>query len=236
MPTRNSEMPSHEWSYSSLLKYEKCPFTRALRLQGAEAGEAGEAARKGKDIHAAIEEALLANDPSAVKMKHPRHEEIIYALCDHADKQIEAEWRVDADWMPIDPGTDSWGLAFADAVAFYRSDETSSVWIIDWKTGKRRGNELKHTGQMQCYAAFCAALNPEIDVFKVQLCYLNEKRDATIVWNRQNAAFFQSRFTKRVERMLNDTQLRPRPNRTNCRWCEYGSVNGSGVCPYAVGE
>lgn len=227
-------MASHVWSYSSLLKYEKCPHSRALRLAGAEAADSGEAAQKGKDVHASIEEALLAGDPSLAEVKHDRHVTLIEQLCEMPNKQVEAEWRVDSDWMPIEPGNDSWGLAFADVVVLHRTDETSSAWIIDWKNGKSRGNELKHMGQLQCYAAFAAALYPDVDIIKAQLCYLNEKRDKSIVWTRQNAAFFQNRFVQRVQRMLADERLRPRPNRTNCRWCEYGVTNGSGVCPYAV--
>jgi CRISPR/Cas system-associated exonuclease Cas4 (RecB family) len=95
-----------------------------------------------------------------------------------------------------------------------------SITIIDFKTGKREYNDVKHTQQMQLYACVVGSIYPASNV-KTELWYLTEGHNKTAVYTPEKLAILRPKFHARAERMLNDEHLTPKPSKSNCRWCNH---------------
>ena len=77
--------------------------------------------------------------------------------------ELEGEWGFTTDWEPTGwLSDDTWARIKLDA--YVKQDKTSAR-VIDYKTGKRFGNEIAHSQQCLLYAIAAFARDPDLGTY-----------------------------------------------------------------------
>lgn len=116
-------------------------------------------------------------------------------------------------------------------VTVFKSPE--EVIIIDYKTGRRFGNELKHAQQLQLYGIGAVMKYDQVDHVIAELWYLDQKELVSQKFERKHAIRFLNGWDQRLDKMFNEKKFPASPSRENCKWCPYGP-RGTGHCPDGV--
>lgn len=235
--------PVPTWSFSGLKSYETCAYMTKLHKVDGEPQIQGEGAARGNVIHDALE-AFVRGDvddlPKDSKLKIDRFETEIMELrgsFPDGHIQLEEKWAIRDDWSPTtwdDP--EHWGKAALDV--FIRQSETSAK-IVDYKTGRKFGNEMKHGDQGLCYALHVFHRFPEVDFIEVEFWYLDQGEKMCRSFGRRQLAAILPRYHRRAEKMTTETKFIAKPNGESCRFCPYGSNKnkqgihyGTAVCKF----
>ncbi|MBE2897816.1 PD-(D/E)XK nuclease family protein [Pasteurellaceae bacterium 20609_3] len=231
-PTIETELtlgPIKTWSFSSLGSFEQCPRKLAYRRIDKIPEPSGEAAQRGSKIHDMAEQYVRGNLEELPKEleRFKRGFEALKAAFAEGKVSCEEEWGFRTDWSCTegwrDPGT--WHLAKLDA--FYREDDGSAM-VIDYKTGRKFGNELKHGEQGLTYAIGAFMKYPELDFIKVEFWYLDKGEKLVREFTRDQALIFHPRLHSRGVAMTTATEFPATPSMNACKWCHYGK---EGICP-----
>lgn len=222
------------WSFSALLDYETCPFRIAMKEQRAPRPEVDESSPlvRGIKVHDMAEKFVkgeldeLPHELRKFREDFEREREL------YAEGKVIAEddWGYDEEWNPCG-WSEAWLRMKLDLMEFVSDDFAK---VTDYKTGKRFGNEVKHTQQGQLYMIGSFLRYPELESIDVHFRYLDEGKDTNKVYQRNQLQRYLERFQKRAERMCTDEVLKAKPTRGNCRFCDYGVNKGTGACPYAI--
>lgn len=150
-------------------------------------------------------------------------------------RQVEAEamWCFTQDWEPThDRDFANIRFRIKTDLTVFVEDQTQAI-VIDWKTGKRFGNEVKHAQQLQLYALGVALKFPNVQHITAELWYgdLNELHDMSAT--RDQALRFFKNWNDRNTRMMEADKFPPNPNRENCRYCPFAHW-GTGHCDKGV--
>ena len=211
----------NSWSFSSLMNYERCPHSVEPGSKDYSQPRP-EAAHRGIDIHKEIEEYLSnfrLNDVPEPKFGLP-----FKALAIQSPK-CEEKWVLNDKWYPKEP---AWLRCQIDA---YVKDE-GTIIIYDWKTGKRDGNEVKHTQQMQLYLCVATIIFPTIQNFTSQLWYIDQGKIVSgKTYTKDQLNPIAQRWDKRGKRMTSDTEFIAKPSKSNCRFCDRAKAQG-GNCEF----
>jgi len=171
-------------------------------------------------------EKVIRREQSITRELKP-FEEDFYALQDiyeDGDAIVEELWCFDEDWNIVQPinGKHQWHKHWArikiDTLAFI---EPGHAVTIDYKTGKRVGNEIKHGDQIMIYAIAVLLLYPEVEHVTVELWYIDQEEIETKTYTREQAMRFLPRIERRGVTTTTDTQFEPDPSKHNCRFCPY---------------
>lgn len=234
-----------KWSFSSLRDFEACPYRVYLskvQKEPQKEQEADVGADRGSKIHDHLEKYVcgeiedLAPNVSGKPWKLELFESRLKTLRTEFVKgkvQVEEDWGIRSDWSPCSwQDADLWGRAKLDV--FVRSSETSCK-IIDYKTGRKFGNELKHSDQALCYALYAMHRYPELDYFDIQFWYLDQPSNNTLEkrFTRNQLMLFLNRYHKRAVKMTSCTAFPEVSNSYTCQWCPYGAGRfGTGACEF----
>jgi hypothetical protein len=144
---------------------------------------------------------------------------------------LEGEWAVDLNWVPI-----AWQLGWhrskLDAIVF--PNEWSAI-VIDYKTGRRFGNEVKHAEQTQLYALNAVLRYPKLEEVHTELWYLDQDELTSATFSRQQVLRLKTSWDRRGKAMTSAKEFPPNPNIHSCRWCRYGTNDGgTGHCKVGV--
>ena len=135
------------WSYSALKVYEECPYrTYISRVKGVKE-PSGPAADRGTQIHQYAEDYVngTAGEMAKELFKFKDEFEALRQGFIDAKVELEGEWGFDLDWKTVGwMQKETWARIKLDALV--QEDETSAR-VIDYKTGKKWGNELAHGQQ-----------------------------------------------------------------------------------------
>lgn len=229
----------NSWSHSSLGNFEKCKFLAWLkhdqRIPEPERplppGKTEHANDRGSRIHDHAERYVRGDiDEQLREMSAFTHEFAhLRRLYARGKVSLEGEWGVDKDWKPT-PWKQAWHRSKVDAMV-YASKHTAIV--IDYKSGKRFGNEVKHAEQTQLYALNAALRNPDLEEIATELWYLDVDDLISVTFTRKQILRFKDGFDRRGRRMTECTVFPPNPNVFTCQWCQYGPWNG-GQCKVGV--
>ena len=157
--------------------------------------------------------------------------------------QTEQLWTCDADWTPTNPKYDSEPyLRVIIDIFVFKDKEKKHARVIDIKTGKIFGNEVKHAAQLQLYAVTAFTRFPELESVSAELWYVDKAKAPKITpITRSQAKRFQIYWTNRMREMCSDTEFKPRPHARTCKFCEYGKqehsnkwVNKTGDCQFSI--
>lgn len=229
------------WSHSSLSNFEKCKlmakFKHLDKIPEPERplppGRLEHANDRGSRIHDHCENFVTGQVDTqipemgkyAVEFDQLRHLHSLGLV------SCEGEWAVDKDWAPTDWKT-GWHRSKVDAIVFPNPEVAV---VIDYKSGKRFGNEVKHAEQTQLYALNAVLRYPKLEVVHTELWYLDVDEMASASFTRAQVLRFKANFDRRGHAMTNATSFPPNPNVWTCQYCRYGTANsGSGDCKVGV--
>jgi RecB family exonuclease len=230
------------WSFSGLLDYEACPLRARFRYIEKLKTESHPAAARGTELHF-IAEHVVKDDPLLPELFTKEYPESDFATRFAEFNKItgkgltesfatwqrqykegtivlEEQWGMTRDWEPC---------AFFDKSVWWRGmldlleihpDNTARV--VDHKSGKKFGNEVKHAQQGQLYSFVAFMMYPELASVTAVMCYLDlGEFSRPLTYTKQQAMKIGGRFTQRAEIMTSDTRFKAKPNKFNCRWCNY---------------
>lgn len=105
--------------------------------------------------------------------------------------------------------------------------------VVDWKTGKKHGNEIDHFEQMKLYAVTEWIIAPGLPEYVVELQYLDQKDTWSHTFKPQELERHWAAFDGDFAVMFNDRIFRTKPSILACRYCPFNLKNGTGACPVA---
>jgi len=221
------------WSYSKLLDFEQCKLRYKLKHIDRVPEEKSPAADRGTAIHT-LAEKFVDGRLKSLPTELMKFQDDFCALRERYSNGLvsnEGEWGFDQNWQPAVYKT-AWLRMKADSVAFNKN-RTEAI-VIDFKTGKKWGNELKHGEQTQLYSLATAIRNPTVKKIIAELWYLDKDDLTTVTYTREHALSFIKGFDKRAKRIdaaLMGGVFEPNPNMISCQYCAYGPQKGN-QCPH----
>jgi hypothetical protein len=106
-----------------------------------------------------------------------------------------------------------------DALVF--NEDRTHARVIDYKTGRRKFNEVKHTEQGQVYQLATFLRFPEIEHIQVEFWYTDLGETDTKQYSRQQGVSYFEKYNNRFLAVTTATEFPPNPNTFSCRWCPY---------------
>lgn len=197
------------WSHSKLGRYEKCPYQLVLSKTFPQTPN--EFMERGTRIHKEIEDAINGINPIP---DLPFFVDDIHNLIDQNAK-AELQWGLNADWTPCLDTKKAHGICIIDAFVKHEN----YVLVIDFKTGKP--SPITHQDQAQTYAIAAHAYYPDYPEVHTQFWYLDSGKVVQHTYTPPHIDRYRTILNARIERMINDTELRPKPNKYICQWCNY---------------
>jgi RecB family exonuclease len=230
------------WSFSRLSLYESCPYRAKLQYidkipepeRPLPAGKTEHANERGSRIHEAAEHYLsLQRDDLLEELLNFKHEfEHLRNLAEEDQSRVQCEglWCFDDTWESVNPDdyNNVWLRVIIDSLVWLSPTE---VVVIDFKTGKRYGNEIKHGQQMTLYALAVAMKYPEVEVIHTELWYLDLNELAYQRYLKDQALAFLKSFNMRALTLNEDTEFKAKPNKSSCMFCPYGGAENKWVVP-----
>jgi CRISPR/Cas system-associated exonuclease Cas4 (RecB family) len=223
-------------SYSRLLDFESCNFKAFLKhVKRIPDPRPSPAADRGTSIHQDCENWMRDKQSHMPKEAAKHFEAELNSLKEfykEGKASLEGEWAFNHNWEPTDWKT-GWFRLKADAV-IYPSSTTAIV--IDYKTGKRFGNELKHGEQLQLYSLAVLLREPAIKHVTAELWYFDQDDLASLSISRKEGLRYLRLFDNRARKMTEATTFPPNPNSFSCRYCPYKpkELGGTGHCTKGV--
>jgi len=229
------------WSFSKLEEARKCKYRTWLlhiaRVPEPERklppGKTEHANDRGSRVHTAAEDFVRGKLTKLPTELNAFRTELDHLACLHADGQVsmEGEWGFDPDWDATDWNT-AWGRMKLDVIVISKK-RTHGV-LIDYKTGRREGNELKHGEQIQLYQLGAFMRYPDLETVDTELWYTDVDDITSMHFTREQGLKFKQKFTKRANELLETTKWPANPNKFSCMWCQYKERLG-GPCKVGVG-
>ena len=226
------------WSFSKLQDFEKCKFLCYLKHDQKipepdrvlKPGQTEFANDRGTRIHDAAEHyvdgsgvfitELRKFEPEFNKLRNLYGAKVV---------ELEGEWGMDEDWE-IAPWKGAWLRLKLDALV--HTGKHTAV-VIDYKSGKKWGNEVKHAQQLQLYALVTFLRYPYLEEVTAELWYVDVDEITTQTFTRDQSLRFKQSFDKRGRALTTATAWPPNANKFTCQWCLYGPEH-SGHCSVGV--
>lgn len=257
-------MTLKSWSISRVHEFEKCKFKVFLKNvqhipepeRPLPPGKLEHANDRGSRVHNDCEQYVNGSSdylPIEAERHFGIHLAFLRTLYAENMVSLEGEWGVDRDWNPA-PWDKAWHRCKLDAIAFFNPTVQSAVKkrllgapaehcghgathaiVIDYKTGKKWGNEVKHGEQMQLYLLNAFLRFPDLEEVTTELWYLDLGEVTRQTMTRSQALRFKSNFDRRGHAVTNETAFKPNPSVFACRWCPYHAhEGGTGHCAVGV--
>ena len=133
---------------------------------------------------------------------------------------LETMWCFKADWTPTvwNDWDNIWLRIKTDLTLFL--DPTTAV-VVDYKTGKMWGNEVKHTEQAQLYAIGAFMMFPALETVHVELWYLDQDGLMGQTYTRAVAMKYFKKWSERMDKVTDDRDFKANPNQHSCRYCPF---------------
>jgi RecB family exonuclease len=238
-----SEAPIKAWSWSRLDVFERCPYRAylqyALKQPGAQDQKSLDAMNRGSKVHKDAE-LFVQGELSDLPKELKKFERAFRTRAELAQSEpekvvVEEEWAFTTEWATTGWWDDDAWLRQKLDLMIWLDDEKTAAELVDHKTGKKEGNEVKH-GQQGQLSVLCAFMRfPSLQIAKIQFDYLDQgKSSLPKTYTRDQAMTFLPTFDRRARALTSATKFSPRPNRINCAWCPFGPSRGDGSCEYGV--
>ena len=202
-----------------MLVHEDCAYRSKLqRLDKIPDLQPHTAADRGTQIHQEAED-YVTGVSSLTHDLHHFADDLTSLAKHYAAGRIvcEEEWAFDRNWG-VTEWAKGWLRLKCDAVCHL---SPKHLVVIDYKTGKRFNNEIKHRGQLELYAV-CAMLRyPKIDKVTCELWYFDQNELASFEMTRNELKRYLKLYDIRGNRMTNDVIFKPNPNIETCKYCPY---------------
>lgn len=229
--------PIKAWSFSSLKTFEECQYRIYLKGVLKIKEEDSVAAARGSRIHDLAEEFVrghideMPKEIIKFKGKFLKLRERFHSQTPEFPVTLEENWGFTSQWTPTGwVSDDTWCRQKLDA---YTQESTTGAVIIDYKTGRKFGNELKHGEQGLHYAIGAFMRNPQLDFIRTEFWYLDKGEELVKNYTRNRALMHLPKIHQRGIIMTTTTEFHPNPSKFNCRWCSYAT---NGACEFAHEE
>lgn len=231
------------WSHSKLTDFEKCKFLCWLKHdqkipepeRPLKPGQTEHANDRGSRIHDNCEQYVDGRidvlTPEADKYFGPQID-LLRVLFKEGLVSLEGEWGMNEDW-DVAKWREAWLRLKLDAIVFHSKTHAT---VIDYKTGRKFGNEVKHAEQLQLYQLVAFLRYPELEHVTAELWYLDQpdgQNLTSLTFTRKQGLRFRDSFDRRGRALTSCTSWPPNPNVHSCKWCQYGPWNG-GQCQVGV--
>lgn len=230
--------PIEAWSFSSLKQFETCRYATYLSKVKKAPRVESPAAERGTQMHDAAEHYVKGEGedlppPKLLdKMAHAvYHMRQAYAA--HPEQfQLEENWGFTRHWNPTGFFDDDvWCRQKLDV---FRMPSDTSCFVLDWKSGKKFGNEMKHADQGFQYALGAMMKYPSLQHARVEFWYTDHNQKLERDFTRGQVMGLLPRIEERAFAMTTatETELRvPSPTIGNCQWCDHAKT---GTCEFAT--
>ena len=251
------ETPTHDFqfeepqikavSFSRMAVYEQCPYRAYLAFakripENPPESKTETPLNRGSRVHDAAEGYVRGVKPLIQELQSFQAE--LYDLHQRFLQKpdtiaLEQMWCYDSSWSPVasNDWDNIWGRVKQDAVVFPTPE---SVIAIDYKTGKKVGNEVKHNTQLRIGLLGTMFKYPEIEEFTAENWYTDQDQIVTQQYTKQDIQDSFEELDGRLRAVTSETNYVPAPSSNNCRFCPYKSgkvgkyQTGTGDCPYAA--
>jgi hypothetical protein len=228
------------WSHSRVVDFEKCKnmaFLKYVRRipepeRPLRPGQTEHANDRGTRVHDGNELYVRGKGDMPSESKSFRTEmEALQRLFELGKVSLEGEWGFDRAWEICDYKV-AWLRMKLDALVFLSPQEAVA---IDYKTGKKFGNEIKHGEQLMLYQLATFLRYPGLEEVHTELWYLDHDELTQKTFTRAQGLRFKRNWEQRGNAITTCTTFPPNPNRWSCQYCPYGTeeagfVNGTGDC------
>jgi hypothetical protein len=224
-------------SFSRLIEFEKCNYAAKLRYidkipeppRPLPPGKTEHANDRGVRVHECAELYVRGGVELIPELKKCRDKlDQLKRLHAEGKVELEGEWAFDENWAQVDWTDDrAWVRMKLDALV--RPDATSAR-VIDYKTGRRMGNEVKHTEQGQLYQLGAFLRIPELTDITVEFWYVDLGEYEIKQYTRAQGMAYFDKYQKRLQAMSDCTEFKPNPNVYSCKWCPYRG----NACEYGI--
>ena len=221
------------WSHSTLKTYETCPYRIYISKVKRVSEDFGPAAKRGTEIHEQAElyvKAELKEFPSTL-IKFKEQFESLRSLYEETKVELEGDWGFTIDWEPcawMDPKV--WARVKLDAIVH---EDKTSARVIDYKTGKKWGNEIAHSQQAITYAIATFFRYPALESINTEFWYLDHGETMEQTYTRDQAMMFMPKLQDRAIDMTTAVKFPPTPSQYNCKWCSYKKGDNP-ICEWGV--
>lgn len=231
-------MPINSWSHSRIGDFEKCKFLCWLKHdqkipepeRQLRPGQTEHANDRGSRIHDSAEKYVRGEMELIPELRSFEAEFVrLRELFKRGSVSLEGEWGMDRNWEPTSWKT-AWHRSKLDALVHISPEEAV---VIDYKSGRRFGNEIKHGEQTQLYALNTVLRFPLLEKVTTELWYTDVNELYRQVFTRDQALRFRANWDKRGNAVTSCTKWDPNPNVFSCKWCPYGPW-GTGHCTVGV--
>lgn len=230
-------------SFTRLDKYESCPLAAKIAYidkvpepeRPLPAGKTEHANDRGTRIHEAAEMYVkggveLIPELSKFKTEFLKARDLFSA----GKASTEGDWAYDKDWNPVAwMSSDVWIRIKCDLVVFLNA---STAVVVDYKSGRRFGNEIKHGQQMQLYVIGTLLRFPKVENVTTELWYIDQDEMASMTYTRAQGLRFVPNFERRMTALTTAEDFPANPNPHSCRWCPWKPkhLGGTGHCSVGV--
>lgn len=155
------------------------------------------------------------------------------------DAVLEDLWCFDYDWNLVSKtkGKHQWHKHWARIkLDFLGLLSGEHALVIDYKTGKRIGNEIKHNDQVMIYAVSTALLYPKVEKITVELWYLDQNELIQKTLPRERVMRLLPSIERRGLNLTATTDFPAEPSVWNCRFCPYKTGLIGKLGPMGTGD
>lgn len=210
------------WSNSIFGAMNKCPYRVYLQNIKRLKPKKNEFSQRGIDLHAAAEQYVKGELIDLPEELESFSDKFDYLKSKYQEGNIfvEQQWAFDKEWNVVKWfSSDTWYRMVVDV---YIQESPTSVRLIDYKTGKKFGNEMSHNIQLCDYAVGIVSRFPETEFIKSELWYLDTGEVTIKEWPATLIKdIFKTTTTKRGLKITNTTEFLPRPSKNNCKYCGF---------------
>lgn len=223
----------HRGSISRLHKYETCPrqayfaYVEKIPEPPRPALPAGKEYPndRGTRVHNEIENYVRKNGEAPYPKEAKKFEREHIKLADlFAAKRatMEDPWYFNDSWVALKGPTAEKEYTFQVRldVSVTVDDVGDHMAVIDHKTGRRYGNEVKHADQMRMYALGTFLRYEPLKV-TTELHYLDHDEISDMTYNYNIVPNLIANYSRRFHTMFEDKVFRPKPNAWNCSYCVF---------------
>jgi hypothetical protein len=235
--------------------FEQCPFRALLRYgpdkveEPSPPGDLETPLDRGSRVHKAAEH-FITGQSSALIPELKSFEDDFWPLRERFARRddtilVEQMLCFDKDWTFI--GSPRWGSPDWDRIWMrVKQDaivlpEPDKVVCIDFKTGKKAGNEVKHNMQLRVAATGAYFKYTDVDTFVLENWYTDKNIHVPVTYTRSEITNFHPEIDGRLRAVTSCVDFEPTPSVNACRYCylrsgkigNFGQI-GTGDCSYAV--
>jgi RecB family exonuclease len=231
---------ANSWSFSKLGDFQKCKKYFWLKHEQKipeperplKPGQTEHANDRGSRIHDSCE-LYVRSDSDDLAPEAEKHFGIKIDLLRHMYTQgmveLEGNWGMSKDW-DIAEWNQAWLRLKLDVLVRIADDEAI---VIDYKSGKKWGNEVKHDQQLQLYALVTFLRHPELERIQAELWYIDIGEVTSKTYTREQSLRYKRTYDKQGADIVGCETWPANPNKYSCQWCLYGPEH-SGHCAVGV--